>query len=163
LFVVSTQVILFDYHEETAGSGLETTPATSSAAAGTIADRAGSVVLVRESFALAPPSVSRHFDAMNVWFPADSSTFGNRPDVAFERSLDQRDALNWILDTRDMTSSSRLIRDWPRSTVVESAPMDSDHQNGDSLSSSNEETPPEFELDEVFADPAQLFAEEWEI
>ena len=93
---------------------------------------------------------------MNMWFPADSNTFGNRPRVAFERSQNRRDDLNWALDTRDVTSSPRL---WPRTTVVESGPMDSDPLNGDSLLSGNEETPPEIELDEVFADLDQLFVD----
>ena len=130
-------------------STLETRSATASVAA-------GSVVLVGDSPALAPPSASRHFDALNVWFVADSSTFGNRPGVAFEQSPDRRDELNWSLNTRAVTSSPRL---WPRITVVESAPMDSDTLNGESLLSGNEETPPEIELDEVFADLDQLFAD----
>jgi hypothetical protein len=106
---------------------------------------------------LETPSASRHFYAMNVWFPADSSTFGNRPGVAFEQSLDWRDAPNWRLDTRDVTSFPRL---WPQTTVVEPV---SDSLNGDSRSSHNEETPFEIELDEVFADLDQLFADKWEM
>ena len=103
---------------------------------------------------LEKPSPSRHFDAMNVWFPAESSTFGDVPDVAFEQSPVRRDELNWRPDTRSVTSSPRL---WPRTSVVESGPADSDSLDDISLSSGNEETPPEIELDEVFADPDQLF------
>jgi hypothetical protein len=137
-------------------STLETRSATASAADGT-------VVLVRESYALAPPSAARNFDAMNVRFPADSSTFGYRPYVAFEQSLDRRDNLNWRLDTRDVTSSPHLLRNWPRTTVVEPTPAVSNHLNGKSLLSGNEETPHGIELDEMFADPDQLFADTWEI
>jgi hypothetical protein len=148
--VVSTQDTLIANYDAPAVSRLETR---------SVSD--GTVVLVRESSALASsPLASRHFDAMNVWFVADSSTFGNHPYVAFERSLDRRDELNWRLDTRAATSSPRL---WPRTTVVESAPAVSDPLNGDSLSSGNEETLPEIELDEVFADRDQLFEDIWKM
>jgi hypothetical protein len=148
--VVSTQDTLIANYDAPAVSRLETRSATTSAADGT-------VVLVSESSALVPPSASRHFDAMNMRFPKNSSTFGNRPHVAFEQSLDRRDDLNWRLDTREVTSSPHLLRNWPRTTVVESAPINSDSLYGNSLSLGNEETPPAFELDEVFADLDQLF------
>jgi hypothetical protein len=105
---------------------------------------------------LESPSASRHFDAMNVSFPADSSRFGNRPGDVFERSQDQRDELNWRLDTRDVMSSLRLVRNWPRTTVLQPAPAISDHLNGESPSLG-------FELDEVFSDLDQLFADKWEM
>jgi hypothetical protein len=151
--VVSTQDTLIANYDTPAVSRLETRSATSSPADGT-------VVLVSESYAIAPPSPSRHFNAMNVWFPAESNTLGNHPDVAFEQSPVRRDELNWRLDTREDTSSPLLRL---RTTIVESDPTDSDHLDGDSLSSRNEETPPEFELDEIFADLDQLFAGTWEI
>jgi hypothetical protein len=150
--VVSTQDVLIANYDDPVVNTFETHSATASAADDT-------VELVRDSSALAPPLVSRRFDAMNVWFPVDSSTFGNHPDVAFERSLDRRDELNWALVTQDVPSSPHLLRNWPRTTVVESAPMDSDPQNGASLSSRNEETP----FDEVFADLDQLYADTWGI
>jgi hypothetical protein len=131
-------------------STLETHSKTASAAV-------NAVVQVGDSSALAPPSASRHFDAMNVWFPADySSTIGNRPGVTFERSQDRRDALNWRLNMRDVTLSPRL---WPQTFVVESDPAVSDSLNGNSPSSGNKETPLEFEIDEVFANLDQLFVD----
>jgi hypothetical protein len=151
--VVSTQDTLIANYDAPAVSRLETSSATASAAEGT-------VVLVRDSSALAPPSASRHFDAMNVWFPADSSTFGNRPGVAFEQLLDRRDELNWRLDTRDVGSSPRL---WPRTIVVESGPMDTDHLNGESRSSRDEVMPPEFDLDKLFVDRDHLFEDIWKM
>jgi choice-of-anchor B domain-containing protein len=103
------------------------------------------------------PSPSRYFDEMNVWFPADSGTFGDHPSVTFERSLNRRDELNWTLDTRNETSTHRLLRNWPRTTFLEPAPAILDSLDGDSPSSL------EFELDEVFADLDQLFADKWEM